>query len=94
MPTTLPHSAPPRDHNLPTHRIGPSVPTLAKEIAINVVRHGFLLDDKECIVATALRWFDGAPLSAAQQRDPDCARWSCGTGFNEWDAVRWVAAKQ
>ncbi len=67
--------------------------TLAEEIAINVVRHGFLLDDKECIVATALRWFDGAPLSAAQQRDPDCALWSYGTGFNEW-AIGGVAIAQ
>ena len=67
--------------------------TLAEEIAINVVRHGFLLDDKECIVATALRWFDGAPLTAAQQRDPDCALWSYGTGFNEW-AIGGVAIAQ
>lgn len=67
--------------------------TLAEEIAVNVVRHGFLLDDKECIVATALRWFDGAPLSAAQQRDPDCALWSYGTGFNEW-AIGGVAIAQ
>ena len=58
--------------------------TLAEEIAITVVRHGFLLEQKECIVATALRWLDGAPVPAAQQRDPSYVLWSYGTGFNEW----------
>jgi hypothetical protein len=60
------------------------VRTLAEEIAITVVRHGFLLEQKECIVATALRWLDGAPVPAAQQRDPSYVLWSYGTGFNEW----------
>ena len=70
------------------HGAAPTPPrtrrTLAEEIAITVTRHGFLLDDKECIVATALQWLDGAPLSVAQQRDPAFALWSYGTGFNEW----------
>ena len=68
------------------HRLtgNPNARTLAEEIAITVTRHGFLLDDKECIVATALQWLDGAPLSVAQQRDPAFALWSYGTGFNEW----------
>jgi hypothetical protein len=57
---------------------------LAEELALTVVRHGFRLTEKECIVATALRWLDGEPLSEAQQQDPDCALWSYGTGFNEW----------
>lgn len=57
---------------------------LAEALATTVVRHGFLVDDKECIVATALQWLDGKPLSPEQQRDPACALWSYGTGFNEW----------
>jgi hypothetical protein len=58
--------------------------TLAETIAVTAVRHGWLVDDKECIVATALRWQDGAPLEAQQERDPAYALWSYGTGFNEW----------
>ncbi len=57
---------------------------LAEEIALTTVRHGYLLDDKECIVATAIRWLDGQPLSPEQQRDPSYVLWSYGTGFNEW----------
>ena len=49
-----------------------------------MVRHGWLVDEKDCIVATALRWLDGAPLLATQLRDPAYALWSYGTGFNEW----------
>ncbi|MEQ1634103.1 MAG: hypothetical protein ABL997_17120, partial [Planctomycetota bacterium] len=58
--------------------------TLAETIATTVVRHGWLVDEKDCIVATALRWLDGAPLLATQLRDPAYALWSYGTGFNEW----------
>ncbi|MGE3174700.1 MAG: hypothetical protein AB7O97_18855 [Planctomycetota bacterium] len=57
---------------------------LAEELAITVVRHGFRVTDSECIVATALAWHDGAPLSPAQEQDPTQALWSYGTGFNEW----------
>jgi hypothetical protein len=58
--------------------------TLAEELALNVVRHGWLLTDRECIVATAIRWQDGEPLRPEQFGDADAVLWSYGTGFNEW----------
>ena len=70
---------------------------LAEELAINVVRHGWLLTDDECIVATALRWQDGRPLTPAEQRDPAAALWSYGTAFDQWSIgaveIARVAAK-
>jgi hypothetical protein len=57
---------------------------LAEELALNSVRYGWKLDDKECIVATAIRWLEGTPLTDAQLKDPDFVLWSYGTGFNEW----------
>ena len=62
----------------------PRARMLAEELALNSVRYGWKLDAKECIVATALRWQDGVPLSPEQLQDPDCVLWSYGTGFNEW----------
>jgi hypothetical protein len=57
---------------------------LAEELACNAVRHGFLFTDRECVIATALRWQDGTPLSAAELRDPTAALWSYGTAYSEW----------
>jgi hypothetical protein len=59
---------------------------LAEELALNVVRHGFKLDERECIIATAMRWQDGAPLSGEQlaSGDPTVVLWSYGTAFSEW----------
>lgn len=64
----------------------PNARLLAEELALNVVRHGFLLDDKTCIIATAMRWQDGEPLSPAQLQasDPTVVLWSHGTAFTEW----------
>ena len=57
---------------------------LAEELAINVLRHGWRVDDKECIVATVLRWLDGEPHTPAQLADPMYATWSYGTDFDQW----------
>ncbi|MBX3462978.1 MAG: hypothetical protein KF830_07395 [Planctomycetes bacterium] len=59
---------------------------LAEELAANVVRHGWLLDGPRCQIATAMRWQDGEPLTAAQQRgdDPTAVLWADGTAFAEW----------
>ena len=59
---------------------------LAEELALTVVRHGYLINDKECIIATAIRWQDGEPLSAQQiqDNDPLDVLWSHGTAFTEW----------
>jgi len=59
---------------------------LAEELALTVVRHGYLLNDEQCIIATAIRWQDGEPLSAGQIRDndPHDVLWSYGTAFTEW----------
>lgn len=57
---------------------------LAEEIALNVVRHGFLLTERECEIASALRWQDGRPLTEKEQRDELAAQWSWGSGYEEW----------
>lgn len=57
---------------------------LAEALAQNMVRHGWKITDRECIVATALRWQDGKPLGPAEHADPDAALWSYGTAFSEW----------
>jgi hypothetical protein len=64
----------------------PRARELAEELALNVVRHGWLLDDHECQIATAMRWQDGVPLSAAQRTgdDPTAVLWAHGTAFSEW----------
>ncbi|MEC7582781.1 MAG: hypothetical protein VYE77_00555 [Planctomycetota bacterium] len=59
---------------------------LAEELALNVVRHGYLINDKDCMIAMAMRWQDGAPLSPQQilDSDPLDVAWSRGTAFTEW----------
>lgn len=59
---------------------------LAEELAIDVVRHGWLLNERDCQIATALRWQDGAPLTPAQltANDPGVVQWAYGTAFAEW----------
>lgn len=59
---------------------------LAEELALTVVRHGFLVDERQCIVATAMRWQDGEPLSPAQieRGGATDVLWSHGTAFTEW----------
>ncbi len=62
----------------------PRARELAEQLALTVVRHGWRLDGKECIVATALRWQDGEPLAPSSYDDPKAALWSHGTAFSEW----------
>ncbi len=57
---------------------------MAEALAITVVRHGWLLTDRECLPATAIRWQDGAPLSPEQLADPAAVLWSHGTAFDQW----------
>ncbi len=57
---------------------------LAETLAVNSVRHGWKVTATECIIATALRWQDGRPLTAAELLDPDAALWSYNTAFSEW----------
>jgi len=59
---------------------------LAAGLGANVVRHGFMLDDQTAMVATAMAWRDGAPLTAAELASGDKAVvvWSHGTAFSEW----------
>ncbi len=73
--------------------------TLAEELAVTVVRYGFRVNEQECIGGIVLRWLDGAPLSEAQQRDPEYACWAYGTAFTEWsigavEIARVVAARR
>lgn len=59
---------------------------LAEELAINVVRHGWRLDARECRVAQAMQWQDGVPLSAAQlaANDETIVGWGYDTAFSDW----------
>lgn len=59
---------------------------LAEALAQNVVRHGWLVTEQRHQIATAMRWFDGAPPTAEQwQRlDPKEVMPADGTGFAEW----------
>ncbi len=59
---------------------------LAEALAANVVRHGWLVTPQRMQIATALRWQDGAPLSAEQwqRSDPKDIQLADGTGFAEW----------
>lgn len=59
---------------------------LAEELALNMVRHGWKIDDRECVVATAMRWQDGRPLTEAElgSGDPTAVLWSYGTAFSQW----------
>jgi hypothetical protein len=72
---------------------------LAEALAMNVVRHGWLLTDKECQIATAMRWQDGTPFTAEQiaASDPKVILWAYNTGFAEWSVgaleIARVAAK-
>lgn len=71
-----------------SHRItgNPRARELAEELACNVVRHGWLLTDKDCQIATAMRWQDGAPLTAEQlaAADPTVVQWAYNTAFADW----------
>lgn len=64
----------------------PRARELAEALAVNVVRNGWLIDERGCEVGAAIRWLDGAPLSPEQwkSRDLSLCDWSFGTAFSEW----------
>lgn len=64
----------------------PRARELAEHLARNLVTHGWKLDARECLVATAMRWQDGRPLTDQERNDPAAVLWSYGTGFSEWAA--------
>jgi hypothetical protein len=59
---------------------------LAEELALNVVRHGWLVTEHHCQIAMAMRWRDGKPLTEdeALAGDPKLVQWAHGTAFSEW----------
>lgn len=59
---------------------------LAEQLAINVVKHGWLLDDRGNEVGEAIRWLDGKPFSAEQwqSNDDTLVKWSFDSAFSEW----------
>ena len=59
---------------------------LAEQLAINVVRHGWLLNARDNQVGQALRWLEGEPFTDAQwrSRDQTLAQWSEGTAYSDW----------
>ncbi|HEX5052164.1 MAG TPA: hypothetical protein VFZ65_10360 [Planctomycetota bacterium] len=67
----------------------PLAKELAEEVAMNVVRYGWLLNDRECQVAIVMRWQDGVPLSPQQiaENDPTVVGWAYGTQFSEWSVA-------
>jgi hypothetical protein len=64
----------------------PHARELAEELALNVVRYGWLLTDQACEIAIAMRWQDGVPLTEAQRmsNDPTVLHWAFGTAYSEW----------
>jgi len=68
------------------HRVtgNPRARELAEGLAANTVRHGWRLDARTAMVALALRWQDGRPLTAADHGDPAAAQWPTSSGFAEW----------
>lgn len=59
---------------------------LAEALACNVVRHGWLVDERGSEVGMAIRWQDGRPFSESEwrSRDDTLAQWGFGTSFSEW----------
>lgn len=70
---------------------------IGRALARNVVRHGWKMDAKEVIVATAIRWLDGGePPDPAALASGDKASvvWSYGTGFSMWALPALEVARQ
>ena len=59
---------------------------LAEALACNVVRHGWLVDERGSEVAMAMRWLDGRPFTPQQwrTRDETLVQWGFGTAYSEW----------
>jgi hypothetical protein len=69
---------------------------LAEELAINVVRYGWRLTDRDCGVAMAMRWQDGEPFTAEQMTvdDPTLANWSDIGAYSVWSIGAVEIARQ
>ena len=67
----------------------PRARELAEEVARNVVRYGWLLTERDCEIAIAMRWQDGVPLTEAQRTsgDPTVLHWAHGTAYSEWSVA-------
>ena len=59
---------------------------LAEALAVNVVKHGWLIDERGNQIAMAMRWLQGAPFTDKQwrSRDETLVQWSFGTAYSEW----------
>ena len=59
---------------------------LAEALARNVVRHGWLLDERGSEVGMAIRWRDGQPFTDKEwrSRDETLVQWGFGTSYSEW----------
>ncbi|MBL8728164.1 MAG: hypothetical protein JNM25_07025 [Planctomycetes bacterium] len=67
----------------------PRARELAEQVALNVVRYGWLLTPTECEIAIAMRWQDGVPLTEEQRMsgDPTVLHWAYGTAYSEWSVA-------
>jgi hypothetical protein len=70
------------------HRMtsNPRARELAEALAVNVVQHGWLVDQRGNEVAMTVRWLDGEPFTKEQWQSDDetLVQWSWGTAFSEW----------
>lgn len=59
---------------------------LAETLAVNVVKHGWLIDERGNQIAMAMRWLKGAPFTDAQwrSRDETLVQWAFGSSYSEW----------
>ena len=70
------------------HRMtnNPRARQLAEQLAVNVVKHGWLIDERGNQVAMAMRWLQGAPFTEQQwrSRDETLVQWAFGSAYSEW----------
>lgn len=60
---------------------------LAEGLALNTLRHGWLVDERTVIIATAIRWIDGGVPPSDEELargDRSIVQWSTGTAFSVW----------
>ena len=73
---------------------------LAAQLACNVVRHGWLYNERVNEVGMAIRWLEGEPFTEEQwrSRDQTLVQWSAGTSYSDWSIgaveIARVAAKR
>jgi hypothetical protein len=69
---------------------------LAKGLALNQLRHGWKVTDREVIIATAMRWNEGVPLPEEEVAagDKRTVVWSHGTAFSLWSLGAVELARQ